>query len=131
MAMPPGINSQLVIHWARSPLLAAFVNFAVGTLCLLLFLLATRTPVPPLPAKIVPRHWTGGLFGAFFVAITIYVAPLLGAAAMIGFILAGQIGASLILDHFGLVGYAQKSITWQRILGALLVGGGVFLIRHA
>ena len=125
-----GINAQLRIAWAKSSILAAFVSFSVGALCLLFYLLATRAPLPPLPAKIIPWHWIGGLFGAFFISATIYVAPRLGATTMIGLVLAGQLGVSLILDHFGLIGYAQKSITWQRILGAALVGGGAFLIRR-
>jgi transporter family-2 protein len=129
-AIQAGMNSQLQITWAASPFLASFVNFAVGALGLLLCLFVMRVPVPPLPAVFVPWHWAGGLLGAFFVSVLVYVAPRLGAATMIGFLLAGQIGASLILDHFGLIGYAQKSLTWQRFLGAALVGAGVFLIRR-
>ena len=125
-----GINSQLQIVWAKSSILAAFVSFFVGTLCLLFYLLVTRTSLPPLPAKFVPWHWIGGLFGAFFISATVYVAPRLGATTMIGLVLAGQLSVSLILDHFGLIGYAQKSITWQRVLGAFFVGGGAFLIRR-
>ena len=125
-----GINVQLQNSWAHNPILAACVSFAVGTLCLVLYLLLARVPLPPLPEKCIPWHWAGGLLGAFFVSVMVYVAPRLGAATMIGLILAGQIGASLVLDHFGLLGYAQKSLTWQRLLGALLVGGGVFLIRR-
>lgn len=130
MGVQAGINSQLQIGWAGNPVLAAFISFAVGTLGLLVYLLAMRVPVPPLPDRIVPWHWVGGLLGAFLVSVTVYVAPRLGAATMIALILAGQIGASLVLDHFGLLGYAQKAITWQRLLGALLVGVGVFIIRR-
>ena len=125
-----GINSQLNVAWAKNPILTAFASFLVGTLGLLIYLMAARVPWPPLPAKIVPWHWTGGLLGAFFVLIAIYAAPRLGATTMIALILAGQIGMSLILDHFGLIGFAEKSLTWQRVLGAFLVGSGVFLIRR-
>ena len=111
LGVQAGINSQLQLNWAQSPVLAAFVSFLVGTLGLLVYLVAMRVPVPPLPAKIVPWHWVGGLLGAFLVSVTVYVAPRLGAATMIALILAGQIGTSLALDHFGLLGYAQKAIT--------------------
>ena len=130
LGVQAGINSQLQLAWAKSPILAAFISFAVGTLGLLVYLLASRTPIPPLPDKFIPWQWIGGLLGAVLVSVTVYVAPRLGAATMIGLILAGQIGASLVLDHFGLLGYAQKVITWQRLLGAFLVGIGVFLIRR-
>ena len=130
MAIQAGINSQLQTSWARDPILAAFISFAVGAIGLFFCVVLTRVPIPPFPEKIVPWHWIGGLLGAILVSVTVYVAPRLGAATMIGLILAGQIGSSLILDHFGLLGYAQKAITWQRFLGAMLVGVGVFLIRR-
>ena len=130
LAVQAGINSQLQLTWAKSPVLAAFVSFLAGTLGLLVYVLASRVPLPPLPEKIVPWHWIGGLLGAVLVTVMVYVAPRLGATTMIGLILAGQIGSGLVLDHFGLLGYTQKLINWQRVLGAVLVGVGVFLIRR-
>ena len=130
MSAQAGINSQLQISWAGNSIVAAFTSFLVGTLALFVYLLIARVPLPPFPEKIVPWQWTGGLLGAFFVSVTVYAAPRLGAAAMIALILAGQIGMSLFLDHYGLLGYAQKAVTWQRLLGAVLVGCGVFLIRR-
>ena len=130
LAVQAGINSQLQLHWAKNPVLAAFISFAVGAVGLFLYVVAARVPIPPLPAKIVPWHWIGGLLGAVLVSVMVYVAPRLGAATMIGLILAGQLGSGLVLDHFGWLGYAQKTITWQRCLGVMLVGIGVFLIRR-
>ena len=60
-----GINSQLHVTWAKNPIFAAFASFLVGTLGLFIYLLAARVPWPPMPVKIVPWHWTGGLLGAF------------------------------------------------------------------
>ena len=132
MTMPvqSGINAQLQYHWAQSSILAATVSFAVGTLGLIAVLLIMRIPLPALSGKTAVWHWMGGLLGAYFVTVMAFLAPRLGAAALVGLILAGQIGISLVLDHFGLIGYAQKSINWQRVLGIALVGGGVFLIRR-
>ena len=132
MTMPvqSGLNAQFQQHWAHSAILAGAVNFAVGTVTLVAVVLIMRIPVPGLTGKTAPWHWMAGLLGAYFVTVMTFLAPRLGAATLIGFILAGQIGISLILDHFGLVGYAHKPVNWQRILGALLVGGGVFLIRR-
>lgn len=124
-----GVNAQLQVHWARSPLLASCVSFAVGTLGLASLVLFTGTPIPALPETIVPWHWTGGFLGAFLVTITVIAAPRLGAATMIALILTGQISASLVLDHFGALGYAQKDINLQRLAGVALLGLGVYLIR--
>jgi bacterial/archaeal transporter family-2 protein len=44
---------------------------------------------------------------------------------------AGQLGASLVIDHFGLVGYAVRPIGISRLAGALLVAAGVYLVQRA
>jgi len=49
--------------------------------------------------------WTGGFIGAYFVAATIILAPRLGAAPMVALVVGGQMLASLVFDHFGLIGY--------------------------
>ena len=126
-----GINVQLGI-WARSPVLAAAVSFAVGTLTLVVYSLLTRIPLPDFAAA--SGHpwwiWTGGILGAFFVAATIYIAPRLGATTMLAWLLVGQFGASLLLDHFGLLGFNVQPISLTRIIGIALVAAGALLIRY-
>jgi bacterial/archaeal transporter family-2 protein len=56
-------------------------------------------------------------------------APKLGAATLIGLIVAGQAIASLIVDHFGWVGFEPKPISAGRLVGMGLVGAGVVLVR--
>ncbi|MNP55794.1 hypothetical protein D3C76_1504640 [compost metagenome] len=43
--------------------------------------------------------------------------------------LAGQVVASLLLDHFGWFGLVERQVTMPRVLGALLLIGGVVLIQ--
>ena len=131
VSVQAGVNYQLQAHWAKSSLLAAFISFFVGSLALFLVVIVTGTPIPAFPETVIPWHWVGGLLGAYLVTITVIAVPRLGAATMIALVLAGQIGISLILDHFGLFGYAQKDLSWQRLLGASFLGAGVFLIRKA
>jgi transporter family-2 protein len=125
-----GINAQLGL-WARSPVLASTISFAVGTLTLVIYSLVARIPLPALAS--VGNHpwwvWIGGTLGAFFVTSTIILVPKLGATAMVTLILAGQMMASLLLDHFGWLGYPLHPINLGRIAGVLLVCGGVWLIR--
>jgi bacterial/archaeal transporter family-2 protein len=73
--------------------------------------------------------WTGGLLGAFYVLGSIVTAPKLGAATLVALILAGQAIASLAVDHFGWVGFEEQPITALRIVGVLLLAGGVALVR--
>jgi transporter family-2 protein len=48
---------------------------------------------------------------------------------LIALVLAGQTVASLLVDQFGLVGFAERHISAGRIAGMLLVLGGVTLVR--
>lgn len=125
-----GINVQLGV-WTRSPVLAATVSFAVGTLALVAYALLTRLPLPEFSsASLLPWWvWTGGFLGAFFVAATIYIAPRLGATTMLAWLLAGQFGASLLLDHYGWLGFNTQPISMTRICGVALVAAGALLIR--
>lgn len=125
-----GINTQLNL-WSQSAILAATISFAVGTIGLLVYALVLRIPWPEIGT--INQHpwwiWTGGLLGAFLVASTVVLAPRLGAASMIALIIAGQMTASLALDHFGWLGYQVQPISGLRILGGVLLVSGVALIR--
>ena len=126
-----GVNAQLRIGIGH-PLLAAFISFAVGTMALLGLNLALRVPLPA--GEAVSRlpwwHWIGGLLGAAYIYLAILLAPRLGAATLVAAIVSGQMVASLLLDHFGWVGYPQQPLTPLRAVGALLVIGGVLLIQR-
>jgi transporter family-2 protein len=125
-----GINSQLSV-WTRSPVLAATISFAVGTLVLIIYVILIRLPFPDFNTAAEQSWWIwiGGALGAFFVASSIYLAPRLGATTMLAWFLAGQFSASLLLDHYGWLGFAQQPITSVRILGITLVAAGALLIR--
>lgn len=125
-----GINARLSL-WTRSPVLAAGISFLVGTVILAGYALAARLPLPPLRSALEQPWWlwTGGILGAFFVAVTIHVAPRLGATNMLAWILAGQMLAALAFDHFGLLGYPQHLLSPGRALGVLLLIAGVLMIR--
>ena len=125
-----GINAELNV-WTRSPIWAATISFAVGTLALLVYALAFRISWPP--ADTISRHpwwiWTGGFIGAFFVVATIVLAPRLGSASMVAIIVAGQLLTSLVLDHFGLIGYPVQTFSALKLAGVFLVVCGVVLIK--
>lgn len=111
---------------------SGFVSYFVGVLCMALLAIALRDPIPS--AGVVSRipwwAWSGGLFGAIFIGLAIYLVPLLGAATFISILIAGQMIASITFDHFGWLGLAQRSIDLPRLLGAALLIAGVVLIRR-
>jgi transporter family-2 protein len=125
-----GINARLSL-WARSAVLAATISFLVGTVVLTGYVLAARLPLPALRSAAAQPWWlwSGGVLGAFFVAVTIYLAPRLGATNMLAWVLAGQMLAAMTLDHFGLLGYPLHPLSLGRLAGIVLLIAGVLLIR--
>ena len=105
------VNTALRQHLGR-PEWAALVSFAVGTLALGCLLLVQRAAIPPAAAwaRAPWWSWTGGLFGAFFVALTVVLTPRLGVVTSMALMLAGQVTAALLFDHFGLVQATLKQI---------------------
>jgi transporter family-2 protein len=128
-ALQGAVNAQLRAA-VRDPLWATLLSFLVGTAALVLLIAVTRAPVPAhLPAR--PVVWTGGLLGVLFVCAAIVLVPRIGAGTMIGLMVAGQMAAALLLDHFGLLGVPEHATTPGRLFGAVLVVAGVLLLRRA
>lgn len=125
-----GINAQLS-HLVRSPTMAAGISFAVGTVCLSLYVLVSRIPLPTTAALVGAPWWlwSGGALGAFFVASTIFLVPKLGATTMLALVLAGQMVTSLLLDHFGAFAFPVHPVSLPRIFGVLMIAAGVILIQ--
>jgi transporter family-2 protein len=126
-----GVNAAIREHLGR-PEWATFVNFAVGSVALAGWLFLQRSPVPTLAqaARAPWWSWTGGLLGAFYVTVIILLTPRLGVAATLALAIAGQLGAALALDHFGLLGLAVRPFGPTKALGAALLAAGVFLVRR-
>ena len=123
-----GINAQLA-EWLGGSVRAAFVSFLVGAAALLVAVLVAARGWPTRAGDAPWWAWTGGLLGAFYVLGSIVTAPKLGAATLVALILAGQASASLLVDHFGWVGFEEHPITLVRVLGVALLAGGVALVR--
>ena len=126
-----GVNAQLRVGLGH-PLVAATASFLVGTVALMLVTLFSRVTLPAGSdaARVPWWAWTGGLLGALYIAASVVLAPRLGAAVLIASIVAGQLAAALVLDHFGLLGFAKQSVTTTRGIGALLLFAGVYLIQR-
>lgn len=110
------------------PIVAAFVSFLIGTVLLGAYLLLTRTPMAIGGAgKLPPWIWTGGLLGALYVACFTLLMPRLGAASLVCLAILGQVSASLLFDHFGVL-QAPRRADPVRIAGAVLMIIGVLMV---
>ncbi len=124
-----GANTQLR-NAVGSPSVASLISFVVGSLILLVYAIALRAPVPGTEVLRSPFWiWAGGLLGAFFVISVILLAPKLGATLLFTLVVGGQLVASIIVDQFGLLGYAQHPLHLGRVIGIALVLAGAFIVR--
>ena len=110
---------------------SGFMSYLVGVICMAAFALALRDPIPSatVAAGIPWWAWSGGLFGAIFIALAIFLIPKLGAATFIALLVAGQMLCSLAFDHFGLLGIPVHPASLVRLAGAAFLILGVVLIR--
>lgn len=131
LSVQVGMNAALRAAFGHAAY-AALVNFAIGTLGLLAFAFAVRAPLPA-GAQLAGAPWwawLGGLFGALYVASSAVLGPQLGAATLTALVVGGQMLSALVIDHYGLIGFPEHPVSLARLLGAVLVVGGVVLLTR-
>ncbi len=131
MALQPAVNGRLASQCGH-PLQASLISFGTGFLALLAvcLMLGVGAPSPARLSTLPWWAWGGGLLGTYMVTISLLIAPQLGATRWLVLVLAGQITLSLMLDHFGWLGFAQQSLSWRRIVGVALLLLGVLLVMR-
>ena len=116
-----------------SALLPAFITFSTGSLFLLAYGVLSRVPAPLGTAmgRIPWWNWIGGgLCGAFFITLLILLGSRLGAAVLFALVVGGELLMSIVLDHFGWLGFQAHAVNPGRIAGAVcLVVGGILIHR--
>jgi transporter family-2 protein len=115
-----------------SAVTAAAVSFVAGSVALAIVAWGATQAQGVSIAWRAPPFWMlvgGGLLGAAYVTFVIMITPKLGTAATMAFIVAGQLLAGLVLDHFGAFDMAVREISLGRVAGAVLLLSGVLLIR--
>jgi transporter family-2 protein len=131
VAVQTGANAQLRLI-VQNPTLTALISFLVGTTLLFIYVMLTSYQQLPDAAVMYKIPWwkyLGGVMGAFYITTVVIIAPKIGAANTLGFIVAGQLISAVIFDHFGLMGFVIRQITLPRILGVIFLILGVYLIR--
>ncbi len=74
-------------------------------------------------------QFLGGLAGALIVLTVAFVGPHVGIAVTSAALVSGQMAAAIVYDHLGLLEQAKDPIDAFKVLGVLLIVGGVFLVR--
>jgi len=105
------------------------ISFSVGALSLLVVSLVAGKGSILKIADAPPSLWLGGLLGAFFVTVALFVVPKIGAAVMIASVITGQMAAALIIDQVGLLGIPKNPVDLYRIGGLACLAVGIILLR--
>lgn len=130
IATQAAVNSQLRVS-VNNPFIAAFISFLVGTLFIAFVVLVSRQSPPTLEVlgSLKWYQYTGGLLGAFMVFTVILTVPKIGSANMFSLIVASQLVTALVYDHFGLIGLKPSPINGYRLLGAIMLIVGAYLVN--
>ena len=73
--------------------------------------------------------WMGGIPGAIFVGYITWINQQQGVALTFAPAVSGQIFALLLIDQYGWFGSAVRTITLEKIIGAVLIIAGIILIK--
>lgn len=80
------------------------------------------------PLKLVhPLLLTAGVLGACLVFAIAWLIPQVGAGPVMITLLAGQVIGGLIMSHFGWLGSPVQPVTITKLVGVLIMIGGVVL----
>jgi transporter family-2 protein len=130
MPIQAGVNSQLGKILGH-PWQAALISFVTGAFAMFVICLATGQAFPSY-AKLVSIPWylfLGGVLGAVLVVTAIFFAPYLGATVLVVSIITGQLILSVLIDHYGWVGFPVHPISPGRIVGIVCLVAGIILVK--
>ena len=131
IAIQAPVNAELA-RGLGQPVAAAALSFLSGAVFLAIVGAMFSQSQGIWPNWKVPAPWlfvAGGLLGGCYVTIAVVLAPKLGAAALMAFVVAGQLLAGLAIDRLGILGIAVRELSLGRIAGAALLLAGAMMIR--
>jgi bacterial/archaeal transporter family-2 protein len=131
LALQAAANVQLS-HAVGSPFGASTLQLALGA-ALLLALAAAVGPATALDGldDVPAWHLVGGLGSALYITAGILLFPRVGAVVAVGLFVAGQMGASLLIDSFGWLGVEPEPVGPVTAAGGAAVVAGAALVVRA
>lgn len=124
-----GANAELKKTW-NQPVFAAAAVYISGLLGVLFIQLIVRQPWPATDklSQTPWWAWLGGLLsiGATMAGLTF--AQRMGAGVFTGLSVTASLVTSVVLDHFGWIGFKVHPASWPRIAGCGLMIAGLWII---
>jgi bacterial/archaeal transporter family-2 protein len=125
-----GASAQLNKDLA-SPVWAGLWVYVSGLVGILLVQFLVRETWPG--SRIADAHWWAWLGGLLSIGMTLTgltLAHNMGSGLYTGLTLTASLLASVVLDHFGWMGFERHPVGWLRGLGAALMISGIWLIAR-
>lgn len=118
-------------HKLLSTTLATTISLAVGFSAATVYLLITEG----IPARVfepdTPIYfYFGGFCVAFYIISVTWIAPRFGISNAIAFALLGQLISMTIIDHFGLLGAQQFTLSLHRVIGLVVMMIGIVMVLN-
>jgi transporter family-2 protein len=124
-------SNNLLGKSINDPYIPAAANMVTGLVFTVLLLLIVHKPLPSAMQLRAAPWWTwlaGGFLGTAYLTGNILLAPRLGAGALVGLVVTGQLLFAVAADNYGWLGFEQHDATVWRGLGCLLMMAGGTLI---
>ena len=119
-----GLNAQL-----GSPIAATALTFGIGLIIATTVLAFVGFPSASSFTLDKPWLYFAAVFMLFYATAIAFSAPKIGLGNAIFFVLTGQLIAAATIDHFGVLGVIQSSLTPKRALGIAVMAVGLYLAR--
>ncbi len=127
VALQPPVNAELGRR--TTDLAAAFFSVSVSFLVLGVVLLLFGDPGSLSKIRDVPLGYlSGGVYGAVFVAVSLVTVRYLGAGTTIAALVCAQLLVAAALDHYGVLGLDQVSLSPVRLIGIAALIAGTILV---
>jgi bacterial/archaeal transporter family-2 protein len=108
---------------------SALMSFLVGIPPVLLYFLIESRGLTHGTITAAPWYlYLGGLLGAVYITVIIFTVQRIGAASVLATVVASQVAASIVVDHFAILGVQPRTATAGRIGGTVLIIVGSILV---
>ena len=112
----------------RTGLLTNFLGGAIAGVILILIMLREGTQTFKISGAVIGLVAVAGLLGIFIITGISFSLQRAGIAAGLASAILGQLVLSMIIDTYGIGGVEAVPLTFNRILGLLMMGVGVILL---
>jgi transporter family-2 protein len=127
VALQAPINSGLGRQTGSLP--AALVSFALGTLILVVIVIASGDTEGLRSTFDVRWYYLiGGLLGAAYVTVALISVRTIGAGGVAAATITGQLTTAVVIDRLGVLGLERVPLSATRVVGIALLLTGTFLI---